>query len=82
MRGLMAAPSAGEYGNLLTTNLLRIRSDEGLVSGKPDRARVQDGQTLQHFFDNVFGAVNKLFHRAANLQRLPADEKVLREIAG
>jgi hypothetical protein len=28
---------------------------------------VQHGQTLQHFFDHVFGAVNELFHGVANL---------------
>ena len=82
MRRLMAAPSAGEYGNLLITDVLRICTDKDFVSRQADGTGVQHGQTLQHFFDNVFGAVNKLFHRAANLQRLPADEKVLREIAG
>jgi hypothetical protein len=28
---------------------------------------VQHGQTLQHFFDHVFRAVNELFHGVANL---------------
>jgi hypothetical protein len=51
------------------------------VSREADGARVQHNQTLQHFFDNVFGAVNKLFHDAANLQRLLAGEKPLPEIA-
>ena len=73
MRRLMAAPSAGEYGNLLIT--LRICADKDFVSGQADGAGVQHGQTLQHFFDHVLRAVNELFHGAANLQRLPAEEK-------
>ena len=75
MRRLMAAPSAGEYGNLLITDVLRICADECFVSRQADGAGVQHGQTLQHFFDHVLRAVNELFHGAANLQRLPAEEK-------
>jgi 1-deoxyxylulose-5-phosphate synthase len=75
MRRLVAAPSAGEYGNLLIADLPGIGADEGLVSREADGARLQHSQTLQHFFDNVFGAVHKLFHDAANLQRLRTDEK-------
>jgi hypothetical protein len=62
MGRLMAAPSAGEYGNLLITNALRICADKDLVSGQADGARVQHHQTLEHFFNHVIRAVNKLLH--------------------
>jgi hypothetical protein len=58
----MAAPSAGEYGNLLITDLLRICADKDFVSGQADGARVQHHQALEHFINNVFSAVYKLLH--------------------
>jgi hypothetical protein len=67
----MAAASAGEYGYLPITGGRCICADEGLVSRQASRARVQHGQPLQHFFDNVFRMVDELFHDVANLQRLP-----------
>ena len=39
------------------------------MSQQTDRARVKQGQPLHHFFHNVFGAVNELFHDEANVQR-------------
>jgi uncharacterized protein (DUF2267 family) len=62
MRRLMAAPSAGEYGNLPIADLLRICPDKDFVSGQANGARVEHHQTLEHFFNNVFRAVNRLLH--------------------
>jgi hypothetical protein len=78
----MAAATAREYGNLLIADALRICADEGFVSWQADGAGVQRGETLQHFFDNVFWTINKLFHDAANVQRLPEAEKPLAGIRG
>jgi hypothetical protein len=58
----MAASSAAEYGNLLVTNLLRICTDHDFMSYQADRPRLKYHQPLEHFFDDVFRAINELFH--------------------
>jgi hypothetical protein len=58
----VAASSAGEYSNLLVTNPPRIRAEHGFMSQQADRTRVKYHQPLEHFFHDVFRAVNELFH--------------------
>jgi hypothetical protein len=65
----MATASARKYRDLLVTASLRICADHDFVSEQTGRARVEHGQTLHHFFHDIFGTVNELFHDKANVQR-------------
>ncbi|MBB5340864.1 hypothetical protein [Tunturiibacter gelidoferens] len=65
----MAASSAREYSNLLVTGSFRICSDHNLVPQQTGRTWVKRGQALHHFFHDIFGTVDELFHDKANVQR-------------
>ena len=71
MRGLMTTPSPGEECDLLAP-LLSICADKNFVLRQADAAWMQYNQALQHFFDYVFRAINKLLHDAVNVPRFTA----------
>jgi hypothetical protein len=63
------APSARDYRDLLVMGLLRICTDHHFVSQQTRRAWVKHGQALHHFFHDICGTVNELFHDKATVQR-------------
>jgi hypothetical protein len=69
VRRLVPAASASDYRDLLVMGLLRIFTDHHFVSQQTRRAWVKHGQALHHFFHDIFGTVNELFHDKANVQR-------------
>src|SRR5262249_8714426 len=69
VRRLMATTSARDYRHLLVTGSFRICADHNLVSQQTDRTWVKHGQALHHFFYDIFGTVNELFHDKANAHR-------------
>jgi hypothetical protein len=69
VRWFIPAASASDYRDLLDMGLLRICTDHHFASQQTSRAWVKHGQPVHHFFCDVFGTVNELFHDKANVQR-------------
>jgi hypothetical protein len=70
----MATASAREYCDLLVTGSRRICAHHDFVSKQTGRAWVKHGQASHHFFHDIFGTVNELFHDKANVQRRPTSD--------
>jgi hypothetical protein len=60
----MTAAAAGDEGDLVVANAIGVGAEHDFVSGQAREVRAQDGEALQHFFNDVFRAVDELFHNA------------------
>src|SRR6266850_2598350 len=66
---LVPAATARDDRHLRIADVIYVRANHDFVSRQSRHTRVQDGQSLQHFFNDILRMINKLFHRLVLLDK-------------